>query len=188
MSGNSRIGQLKVGGRSGVETERHQDGVDGDAVANVMTSTQTLALESERGVEGYRGLVPGEHMELQLANADNPGPRDGLLEQSTANTPTAVGRRDHQPQIGDMTARRMNVASHRQPTHDAAVMGCHVDRSVRVPTHRSQVAPLLRHGPGHLGGQQPVTLLEADLTREVDERLSVGRFGAPNLGHGTTTP
>ncbi len=179
--GDPPLGQL-------VELKRHQDGVDRHTVTQVVALAETLALEAERLVQGHRRLVPGEDVELELPDTDAAGPCDRLLEQGSRYAPAAMTRSDHQAEVCDMAARRVDVAGQREPRNDTPLVLGHVDGRVGVTTDGPQVAPLVRDAPPLGRGQKPRALLAADLARELDERLRVARFRRANRDHGTTTP
>src|SRR5688500_14786800 len=65
--------------------ERHQNRVDVLVPAPVVILAQPLALEAELLVELDRRLVPGEDVQLELADARVASPRDRLLQQGTAD-------------------------------------------------------------------------------------------------------
>ena len=127
-------------------------------------------------------------MELELLDACRPGPLDRLLEERAADAAAAMSGRDHQPEIGDVPARGVDVTREREPSDDLLPVLRDVDGGVRMAPHRAQVSPLLRHAAPLGSGQQPRTLLAADLGRKLNERLRVGRFGGSDHDHGTTTP
>ena len=104
------------------QEERHQDRVDVLAAAAVVVLAEALALEAELLVELDRRLVPGEDVQLELADAGLARPRDRLLEQRAADAAAAVARGDHQAEVGDVAARRVRIAGEREPPDDRAVV------------------------------------------------------------------
>ena len=104
-------------------------------------------------------------------------PLDRLLEERAADAAAPVARGDHQPEVGDVPARGVDVTREREPADDLPPVLGHVDGGVRMPPHRAQVAPLLGHAAPLGSRQQPRALLAADLARELNERLRVARLG-----------
>ena len=114
------------------EPERHQDRVDGCSVAQVLPPAQALALEAVRLVESNRGLVPRKDVQLELLHSRVRSPLDGLVEQRPADASPPVGLRNHDPEVSDVSTRRMQSresesrATGRPPssTTNTAASGC----------------------------------------------------------------
>ena len=96
-----------------------------------MIPAQALALEAELLVELDRGLVPGEDVQLQLADAGRARPRLRLLEQGAPDAEAAVRGGDHQPEVGDVAAGAVRVAGDREPGDDRAVVVGDEDGGIR---------------------------------------------------------
>jgi hypothetical protein len=167
---------------------RHEERVDGDAVAKVVAATEAFALEAEPFIELDRRFVPREHVQLQLADPGLPGPVDGGFEQGASDSPAPMTRRDHHAEVGDVGARRMRVARERQATDDAIAVGRHQHSRIGVAADRLEVAAFVCDRTPPLGGQQPVAGLLADGGRERDQLRCVVRIGGPHDDHRTTTP
>src|SRR5689334_8253299 len=97
-----------------VQLKRHQDRVDRDTVPQVVALAEALALEAERVVERNRRLVPGKDVELELPDTGALRPRHRLVEQAPADSAPSVAGRHHQAEIGDMSARRVDVTRERE--------------------------------------------------------------------------
>jgi len=132
---------------------RHEERVHGVAVAQVVTAAETLALESESLIELDRRLVPGEHVQLELADARSLRPGDRGLEERRADSASAMAFGNHQAQIGDVRARRVGIAGERQAPDDATAVDGDVDRGVGVAAHGLEVAALISDRTPGLGGQ-----------------------------------
>src|SRR4249920_3058068 len=66
-------------GGAGLDAVGHQDRVEVLLVSRVVALSKPLFLEAERLVEGDRGLVPGEDVELELERARDARPADGFF-------------------------------------------------------------------------------------------------------------
>lgn len=188
FTGDNSVGREVRCLRPAVEVQRHQDRIDRHALAQILASPDTLALEAERFVESERRLIPWEDMQLDLAHVSRFRPRDRLLEQGPAHTQTTMARGNHQAQVSNVAARRMNVARERQPRNDAVAVLGHIDGRVRMTADGTQVAPLLGRASPRLRGQEPRAGLAADLARELDKRLRIARLSRADPDQGTTTP
>ena len=74
-------------------------------------------------------------------------------------------------------ARRVRVATDREPPHDALLGLGDVDGGVRVAAERAEVTALVAHGPPVRRGDQPAAGLGPDLVRQRDERGGVAGLG-----------
>ena len=72
----------------------HEERVDVGAVAAVVASSDTLALEAELLIEADRGLVPREHVQLELSDTRLACPVDRRLEQGAADPLASLGGGD----------------------------------------------------------------------------------------------
>jgi hypothetical protein len=169
---------------------RHEERVDGDAVADVVTATQPFALEAERLVQLNGRLVPREDMELDLRDGRSSRPIHRGGEQRATNSPPAVARRDHEPEVGDVGARRVRVARERDATDDPVGVGVDGDEDggVGVATDGAKVSPLVGDATPRIGSEQPVARLPADRGGEGDQLRRVAGFRVPDRDHETTTP
>ena len=170
------------------EQERHQDHVDRNSVTQVVGLADALPLEPERFVQGDCRFVPWKYVKLELPDTGALGPHDSLVEQSASHTATPVTRGDHQTEIRDVTARRVDITGQRQSGNEVLGVLDDVDGRIGVTADGPQVSPLLRDAPPHVRGQQPRALLAADLARELDKRLGIARLRRANSDHRTTTP
>lgn len=168
--------------------QRHQDRVDWNSVAEKVTLADALALEAVRSVERQRRLVPGEDVELELAHADRGGPGGGLIEKCPPHAESPVGGCDHEAEVGDVAARRMNIAREREAPDERTAILDHEDSRVGVTSHSSQVATFIGNAPRSFRRQEPRAVLAADLARKLNERLRVARLCRPDHDHETTTP
>src|SRR5688572_7237838 len=83
----------------------------------------------------------------------------------------------------------MDIACHREPSHDAAVLLRDEDGSVVVATDGLEVTALVGGASPLSGGDEPALAFRADLAGEVDEAVGVAGLSPPNAkGHRTTTP
>ncbi len=187
MEGN-RSSRVEPELRGVAEPERHQDRIDRCSVAQVVPTPQAFALEAEGLVQPDRRLVPGEDMELELLNRRAPSPRNALLEERPAHASPSVRRRDHQSEVTDVSARRMNVTRKRKTGNDLTLLLGDEHRCIGVAANRPQIAPLVGNASRIIGRQQPRSFLAADLARKIYERLRIARIGRPDRDHGTTTP
>jgi hypothetical protein len=166
----------------------HEERVHGLAVTQVVRAAEALALESEALIEPDRRLVPGEHVQLELAHAGALGPRDRGVEKRCADASPTVGRRDHQAEIGDVLAGRVRIPGERQTPDDAVSVDRDVHRGVGMPPHGLEVATLVCDRPPRLGGQEPFAGLLTDGCRESYELRRIGRLGRSDRDHRTMTP
>src|SRR5207248_2244510 len=112
----------------------------------------------------------------------------GLLEQDLADASTAVARRDHEPEVGDVLARGMWVARERKAPDDLPVVFDHEDRGVGVPLHGFQVAPLLSDRAPARRRQDPAFLPPPPLLREGQEPRGRLRPRTAYADHRAATP
>jgi hypothetical protein len=167
---------------------RHEERVDGDAVADVVTATQPFALEAERLVQLNGRLVPREDMELELGDGRSSRPIHCGREQRATDSPPAMARRDHEPDVGDVGARRVRVAGEREATDDPVGVDGDEDGGVGVATDGAKVSPLVRDATPRIGGEQPIARLPADRGGERDQLRRVAGLCVPDRDHDTTTP
>ena len=153
-----------------------------------MLAPQPFALEAERLVERERRLVPGKDVQLELAHARLARPGDRLLEQGAADPAPAVAGGDHQPEVGDVAARRMRVAREREPADELAVRLGDEDGRVRVALQRPEIAPFLRDAAPAVRGQEPGAFLRSDRGAELDELRGVLGPSRPDGDAQTTIP
>src|SRR6187397_2680128 len=106
---------------SASDLERHEDGVRIPVRAEVVAPAEAFPLEAEGFVEGDRSLVPRKDVQLELRHAVLRRPRDGSLEQGSADAAPAETLVDHQPEIGDVVGRRVLVARERETSRELAV-------------------------------------------------------------------
>jgi len=170
------------------EPERHQDRVHGCSVTQVLAAPQAFALEAIRLVEGDRRLVPWKDMELELLHSRARSPRDGLVEQCPADASPPMRARHHEPEVGDMPARRMHVSRERESANWPAFLNGNEHRRVRMSTNHTEIPPLVGDAPPLLSCQKPRAVLAADSAPELDESLSIPQLGRPDRDHGTTIP
>jgi hypothetical protein len=95
---------------------------------------------------------------------------------------------DHDPEVGDVPTRRVDVARERESADRDAVIQGNEHGRVGMPTHGAEVAALVRNTPPLLGGQKPGAVLLSDRTPELDDRLGVSRLCRPDRDHETTIP
>jgi hypothetical protein len=167
---------------------RHEERVDGDAVADVVATPTTLALESEALVQPNRRLVPRKHVELELRDARRTGPGDRGLEKRPADSAPPVTRGDHHPEIRHVRARGMGVARERQPADDEVVVHGDEDGGIGVSTDCLQVATLVGDRPPRLRREEPAPRLLTDGGGEGDELGGIRGVGMADRDHPTTTP
>ena len=154
-----------------------------------MPHPQAFAPEAELPVELERRLVPGEDVQLELVDARVAGPVDRLLEQCPADPAAPVADRDHQAEIGHVTAGGVRIARDREAADDRAVVLGDEDGRVRVALQRTEVAALLADAAPAVGVQQPALRLAADGCSERDERRGILRTGGADAdGQPTTIP
>src|SRR5690242_7342039 len=84
-----------------------------------MPFAEALTTEAEGFVEPDRRLVVRKDVQLELRDACAARPLDRLLEERASDSAAAVLLRNHQPEIGDVCARRMRVATDREAAHDS---------------------------------------------------------------------
>ena len=169
------------------EVIRHEERVDHFAVTLVVPAADAFALEPIALVEEDRRLVPREDVQLELAHARPASPGDRGVEQRATDALPPVAGGDHQPEIGDVRARRVRVAGERQADDPVAVRRDEHGR-VGMAAHGLQVAALVADRAPGVGRQEPRARLAADLGREDDQLRRVGRVGGPDLDHRATTP
>jgi len=169
---------------------RHEQRVDVGAVPAVVASAHALALEPEALIEPYRGLVPGEDVELELADARVLRPAHGGAEQRAADAAPPMGGGDHEAQVRDMGARGMGVPGERETADDGPFVLLDRDehRGVSVPADSLQIAPLVCDAAPRLRRQEPLPGLAADGGCEAHQITGVLRLRPSNGDHGTTTP
>ena len=112
----------------------HQDRVDELVAAAVVPLAVALALEAERLVERDRGLVPGEDVQLELADPGLARPVDGCLHERPPHALPARVARDHQADVGDVGARGMRVAPDREAADDRPVVALGDEHGSRAGT------------------------------------------------------
>ncbi len=81
----------------------------------------------------------------------------------------------HEPEVGDVPARRVRVPRERQPADDARAVLGHVDRRVGVPVDRAQVATLVGDRAPRARAEDPAAVLAPDALGELDERVRIAR-------------
>src|SRR3954451_7428992 len=150
------------------EVERHQDRVRVAVVAQVMARAIALPPEADGLVERDRGLVPREHVELELLDAVSPSPLRRRGEQGTADAAATEAAVDHQAEVGHVVRRRMPVAREREAADDPAVELRDQDRGVGVPADRAEIAALFS-GAAPLVPDHPALGLAAHRRRQLDE-------------------
>ena len=156
-----------------------------------MVAAVALADEAEALVERDRGLVVREDVELELRDADRARPRDRRLEQGAADPAAPVRRVHHQPEVGDVEARRVRVARERHPADDLAVGLGDEDGGVVGAADGAQVAPLVGDAAPLARRDQEAPGLGAHGLGEPHELVGVGRHRPPHgdAAHAcTTTP
>jgi hypothetical protein len=167
---------------------RHEERVDGDAVAEVVATTKSLAFETEALIKANRRLVPREHVQLELRDSHDARPADRRVEEHATDSPPSMACRNHHPQVCDMPARRMRVSREGEAPDDPIAVDGDEHSSVDVTTDRLQVAALVGDGPPGLRRQEPATRLPTDRRCERDELRRVRAFGVPDRDHATTIP
>src|SRR5579871_247875 len=102
-----------------------------------MRLAEALALEPERLVQGDRDLVPGEDVELELADSRGARPCHRGVEQRLPHALAPRGHRDHQADVRYVRAGRVRVTAHGEAPDDLAVVALgHEHGRVRVPAER----------------------------------------------------
>src|SRR5579862_452419 len=188
FGGDTASSRARLGRR-----ERHKNGVHILPSPRVMPLPEALPLDPELLVEPDRRLVPREHVQLELPHARAPRPLDRRFQERPPHALAARVARDHQADVGDVRARRMRVARHRQPADQGPVRTLGDEhRGVRVAAHRLQIAPLVANGsPLAVRGDEPRLRLAAHLLGQPRQLLRVAGVRPAHdepAAHATTMP
>src|SRR5947208_1608876 len=84
--------------------EGHQNRVDVAVAAAVVRLPVALVLEAEVLVQGDRGRVPREDVQLELRDVAVAGPVHRGVQERGADAAAAVRGGDHQAEVGDVAA------------------------------------------------------------------------------------
>ena len=127
-------------------------------------------------------------VQLELANARLERPADRLLEEHRSDPLAAVGLGDHEPEVGNVPARRMRIAREREPTHEVRAVLRDEHGCIRMAMDRAEIPALVGHGAPWAGAEDPAPVLSPDALGKIDERVRVAGRGGPNDRHSTTIP